>query len=207
MDEGQGVHASIAVESDCPAATAAADLGADRVVPGVDDSRPQAVVPDPGAAADHARVAAVVPRGRDAVCRLRGCDGDCPVCDLDFLPVEPLQVRCAGGELVFDLVATGGDEVRAVVSALEGPAADVEPLKLAAPDGDGAGTAVVDLSALTARQRQVAAAALERGYFQRDADPAALAADLGVSQSTLSEHLRAVQSELFRQVFPAGDGE
>lgn len=207
MDDSLGVHASIAVESGCPAATAAGNLGADRLVPGVDGSRPQAVVPDPDAATDHPHVAVVVPRGCDAVCRLRACDADCPVCDLDFLPVEPLEVRCAGGDLVFDLVATGGDEVRAVMGALEGPAADAEPLKLVAPDQDGAGTVVVDLSALTARQREVAAAALEHGYFQPDADPAALAAELGVSQSTLSEHLRAVQSELFRQVFPAGTTE
>lgn len=204
MDDTQGVHASIAVEPECPSGAAATDLGADRVVPGVGDSRPQAVVPDAAAAVDHGRVATVVPRGRDAVCRLRCCDDDCPVCDLDFLPVEPLEVRCADGELVLDLVATDGDEVRTVLDALEEPAAGAEPLKLVAPDRDGARTAVVDLSSLTRRQREVAAAALEHGYFQPDADPAALAAELGVGQSTLSEHLRAVQSELFRQVFPAG---
>ncbi len=72
----------------------------------------------------------------------------------------------------------------------------------AADTETGTDAAVYDLDQLTERQREVAARAVERGYFDPDGPAAETVADeLGVSKSTLSEHLRAVQRNLARQVF------
>lgn len=73
-----------------------------------------------------------------------------------------------------------------------------------APEGVSAAseTALLDIDELTDRQREVARAAVERGYFDTDGPSAAdIAAELGIAKATLSEHLRAVQSELVRQAF------
>lgn len=55
---------------------------------------------------------------------------------------------------------------------------------------------------LTDRQREVARAAVEAGYFDRDGPSAAeMAERLDISKATLSEHLGTVQEELVTQAF------
>lgn len=56
---------------------------------------------------------------------------------------------------------------------------------------------------LTERQREVLAAASRRGYYEwpREVTQEELAADLGVSTATLTEHLRAAEQELITMVF------
>lgn len=75
-------------------------------------------------------------------------------------------------------------------------------------DGDAtavdiaASAPVVALDGLTPRQREVAAVAVDHGYFDPEGATAAdVASELSISKSTLSEHLRIVQRELVRQSF------
>jgi predicted DNA binding protein len=55
---------------------------------------------------------------------------------------------------------------------------------------------------LTARQAEVARVATERGYFERNGIAAEeVAAELGISTSTLSDHLRVATAKVFRHLF------
>lgn len=63
--------------------------------------------------------------------------------------------------------------------------------------------AMVDLSALTARQFEVLERAYDLGYFDfpKGANAGDVAADLGIARSTFSEHLSAAQRKLFGHIF------
>jgi hypothetical protein len=204
--EVSGIHARLAVAADCPVARVADRLDVIAFVPGRAEGAPQVVVDDAPSALDGEPVEPVVWRADGVVCRLDadGCGSGCPACDPGGLPVAPYAIRWRDGWMLLELAARDGEEVRAVVSALREAGHDVE-LRRVTRDavGDRAGgTATVDLSALTERQREVAVAAVERGYFDPCGPSAAVLADeLGISKSTLSEHLRAVQRELVRQLF------
>lgn len=57
-------------------------------------------------------------------------------------------------------------------------------------------------TSLTDRQREVARTAARMGYYERDgASAAAVADELGISQSTLSTHLRRVMAKVLRRMF------
>jgi len=81
----------------------------------------------------------------------------------------------------------------------------VTPVRLSATGDsprESGGRAVLDLDELTERQRELARAAAERDYFEPGGPTAeTVAAELGITKSTLSEHLRTVQRELFDQLF------
>jgi DNA-binding transcriptional ArsR family regulator len=195
------MYVQFALSVDCRAVETATALDATEFIPGVADSPAQAVVPDGDAAADHDEVEPLVARTDGVVCRLDGCRDDCLACNMDIVPVEPYQVRCVDGALLLDIAARSGTEVECIQRQLKEHGADVEPRRLSDGDPTGSGPqAVVDLSRLTDRQREAAAIAIDEGYFTSDgADAGAVADRLGVSQSTLSEHLRAVESELLSQ--------
>lgn len=207
--EPSGVHARLAVDAECPVARIADRLEVVAFVPGRAGDPPQVVVDDPPSDLDDEPVEPVVWRADGVICRLRTghCGDGCPACDPGSLPVAPYAIRWRNGWMLLEVAARDGEEVRDVVSALREAGHDVT-LRRVTRDAVGersAGTATVDLSALTERQREVAAAAVERDYFDPQGPSAAeLADELGVSKSTLSEHLRAVQRELARQLFEDG---
>lgn len=60
---------------------------------------------------------------------------------------------------------------------------------------------------LTDRQFEVLEAAVEAGYFEhpRAITGTALAADLGISQTTFAQHLRAAQRKLFTDLYGLGE--
>ena len=70
-------------------------------------------------------------------------------------------------------------------------------------DGDGSDSATVDLSRLTSKQREAAMIAVSKGYYQtpRQTTLDELAVALGVSKSTASQHLSAVESKLATAAF------
>lgn len=207
-----GVHAEIAVEpvDACPLDTLATDLR--RVVPGSPTGPTQIVVApeddeQPVARAnDVDGVRPVIDVEMDAVCRFD--PGECPhdPCvgnGLGFLPVEPFYLRFRDGELSCHLAARNDVEVRECVGALREAGFDVSLRQLHADSMPGDGSiAIVDLDALTERQRDVAAHAVDRGYFAADGPTAeVIASELDISKSTLSAHLRAVRRKVGQQLF------
>ncbi|WP_255151150.1 helix-turn-helix domain-containing protein [Halorarius halobius] len=223
MASASTVHGRVVVYPvrDCPVTRLAAEYGLRTLVtPDRFDRAPQAVVETTETARLRELGAHPVVRAGDVtVCRLPTLErstGDvtAPACGHDhclahgfgFLPIDPYHVRWEDDHLHCSFAALDTGEIEAAVHAL-GDADFVVKLQQLVQSGDadgGAGghTAVVDLDRLTDRQREVAAAAAERGYFDPDGPTAAtVAEELGVSKSTLSEHLRVVQRELLRQTF------
>jgi DNA-binding CsgD family transcriptional regulator/uncharacterized protein YjeT (DUF2065 family) len=221
------VHARLAVRPvrPCPVTRLAGAFGLRGLVaPGDAQRAPQAVVDTPDDA-DLRRAGAhpVVRVGAATVCRLptlaRGPDaadvsacghGHCLAHGFGFLPLSPYNTRWAGDTLRCSFAAIGTDEVERVVRAF-GEADFVVELEQLVQGGDesgeapGAARTVSNLDQLTDRQREVASAAVEAGYFDRDGPSAAeMAERLDISKATLSEHLGTVQAELLEQAF--GDG-
>lgn len=145
------------------------------------------------------------------------CDG-CPCSGLpsafaDF-PVSPRRTEVADGELIVSFVLTGHDELQTIVDKCEDAGLEVELRRLCIDRGDRRGTddngrdvVPVDLARVTDRQAEIATVAAEMGYFDGDGASAETIADeLGLAKSTVSEHLRAVTSALFSQLFGNGKG-
>ena len=109
-------------------------------------------------------------------------------------------------ELVFH--AAGYDQLQAVIGELRErfPGTDIRRL-VRSPSGDEkSDTVFVDRGKLTDRQLEVLRIAYEKGYFDRPRSTNAteLAAELGINQSTFSEHLVAAQTKLLADVFEDG---
>jgi len=99
---------------------------------------------------------------------------------------------------------------RATISNLVGRLDEVaERVCLRRLTSDGRGdsseskTATIDLSSLTAKQREAALIAVQHGYYEtpRRTELAALAEALGISKSALSQRLNAVEAKLATAVF------
>jgi hypothetical protein len=212
---GYGVYAELAVRPDCPVATVASEVPLREFVPATGDGSPQFVLerPDDGEPLAEGtgageRLEPVARTDESVVCRVSGdaeCDHErCPACDPGGLPLDPLEVTWEDGELRLHVAAGDGDGVRRCVDAISDEF-EVTPVRLSTaggPPGESGRRAVLDLEELTDRQRELARAAAERGYFEADGPTAAaMAQELDITKSTLSEHLRAVQRELFDQLF------
>jgi len=228
MSDPDGVHAQVAVSppDDCPVAALAADHDVREFVPAGEDTPAQVVVAgaDPAELAANPAATPVVATGPKVVCRLRNCgdarDGDGEWCGCacghapcladgdDWLPVRPYAWTWRDDSLRLWLAVEESETVEATIDALEdaGFGASLERLGGDAPGGS-TDVVRVDLSVLTDRQREVARLAVQRGYHSQDGtSAAALADDLGISATTLSEHLRAVRRKLGRQLFRTADG-
>lgn len=201
---GEGVHAKLAVEPGCRAGEIAAEVGARDVVPG--GGSPTQLVVEPETT-DRPELEEVVASGDAVVCRVDAttCRGEavCPSCRPRGLPVEPYRVTWRGGNVLLNIAAADADEVRDCIETLEDAGYDVETRHLVSDElSETPDTAVVDLSQLTDRQQEVAAAAVEWDYLDADgANAERLAERLDISKATLSEHVRSVQTELLQQAF------
>jgi len=136
---------------------------------------------------------------------------DCEMALYGFrgLPIAPFAIRLADGWLELHLVTTAYSALRETVSDLRDAAFDVDLRQVVQSDRASVDAeavpplSTVDRSVLTDRQREVATAAVEAGYFETDGAAAAeVAQTLGISKSTLSEHLRAVIRKLLPQILP-----
>lgn len=213
-DGTSGVYAELAVQPDCPVGNVASEVPLREFVPATGSGPPRLVLEQPTDALDEIdRLQPVVRTDESVVCRLTGeveCDHEgCPACDPGGLPLDPLAVRWEGGELRLHVAAADGEGVRRCVEAVSDEF-EVEPVRLSTAgrvQGESRRRAVLDLDELTDRQRELARAAVDRGYFDADGPSAdAVAEELDITKSTLSEHLRAVQRELFGQLFEGRPG-
>lgn len=207
----EGVHARVAVEPNdgCPLECVGDEHAVTRLVPARgDDATPQVMVrADADDLADVASVEPVVETERRVVCRLTGdhdCGDRCLARGFEFLPVQPYAVRWGDDRLRLQIAAADRDEVRDTVTAFHDAGFAAELVSAATADAsDPATLAVLDLTVLTERQREAARVAVEHRYFDADgADADEVAAELGISKATLSDHLRAVRAELGEQAFP-----
>lgn len=114
------------------------------------------------------------------------------------------DVRAEDGQLRVTLHAAEPGDLRQAVGELTDAYEDVrlEYLVQEQADAEDAELVPVDLRQLTDRQREVLATALEMGYFEypREANASEVAAALGISASTFTEHLNAAQSKLLAEL-------
>lgn len=220
--DADGVHARIAVEpaGDCPLRSLAESFPIRDLVPADAGSAPQLVLdtPRPAAVADEAGVDPVVSTDGVTICRLPElaptadsdpCSHDhCLAQGFGFLPVEPYSHRWAGTRLLVNVAAVDDDQIEATVDRFREAGFSVSTEQLSSGAGGveaDAERGVVDLTALTTRQRELARFAAEHDYFDPDGPSAeTIAAELDIAKGTFSEHLRTVQSEITGQLF-SGD--
>jgi hypothetical protein len=209
-DAGDGLHAEFSLTPDCPVAELTEHHEIVAFTPGRDGrANPQFVLAaeEPP---DDSLIEPVVGTDETVVCRVRG-DGPPPGCgqgrclswDPTQLPVAPFDARLRSGRLRLSVAATDGEELRATMAALDEDGFDATPERVVgAVDSVAEHLEVVDLSSVTDRQRELAAAAAEQRYFSPEGPSAAtLAEEFDIAPGTLSEHLRTVQAELFQQLF------
>jgi predicted DNA binding protein len=138
-----------------------------------------------------------------------GPDTDCPcVCLGEFdTPVDRYFARNGDLEVVFH--ATDFDQLQAIVGEFRDRYDDVDIRRLvrAPTGGTSRDTVFVDRGALTDRQFEVLETAHEMGYFDqpRGANATEVAAELGIAQSTFTEHLAAAQRKLLADVLEEAD--
>lgn len=120
-------------------------------------------------------------------------------------PVLPRETRIDDGELLISFVLTGYDELEAIVNAFDAAELRSEVRRLLVDQDtteDDPDVIPIDLADVTERQAEVATLAVKKGYFDPDGPTAeAIADDLGLAKSTVSEHLRLVTSTVFSQLF------
>jgi hypothetical protein len=230
LASSSAVHARIVVRPvrDCPVTRLARRFGIRELVSSDrDDRAPQAVVeatPEDDLVAAGAHP--IVRAGDGTVCRLPSlvradadsagaCGHDhCLAHGFGFLDIDPYHTRWEGDALRCSFAALDTREVERVVQDLGHADFLVELEQLirasdrGAPEGVSAAseTTIIDIDELTDRQREVARAAVDRGYFDPEGPAAAAVADdLDIAKATLSEHLRTVQRELVRQAFGTPD--
>ncbi|WP_439025836.1 helix-turn-helix domain-containing protein [Haloarchaeobius sp. DT45] len=115
---------------------------------------------------------------------------DCPVVD----------VHAREESLFVTFHAPDMETLQDVVGDLRGayPSLDVQRLLRSEGDATDENLVFVDRGELTTRQQEVLETAHEMGYFEhpKRANGGEVADELGISRSTLSEHLAAAQSKL-----------
>lgn len=117
-----------------------------------------------------------------------------PIVSRGFVPDAPVRI-VDGRELWTVLTTEPRERVDALVEEIRGECdADVRLASISRPVAEPADPRVE----LTVRQREVFELARERGYYAwpRGTTAADLAADLGVSKSTVLEHLRKAEARL-----------
>jgi DNA-binding CsgD family transcriptional regulator len=108
------------------------------------------------------------------------------------------------GELTLVFHAEDFERLQTVVGELRDryPPVDVQRLLQPPLEGTPEDRVFVNRGRLTDRQREVLEAAYERGYFERpkQANATEIADDLGIAQSTFTEHLMTAQRKLLDDV-------
>jgi hypothetical protein len=213
-----GVRAEIAVHgpSNCPVAA----LSRERETPVTDVTWTRAAdtvteefrVDDSMSAGEVAAVADAEPVldvGGERVYQFaREADATCACEAVEALGHPIADTRVERGTLVLTLHLEDVGDLREVVGDLDGAADRVEVRYLVhtgADADDGGDWTMVDRESLTDRQREVLTTAYEMGYFEypRGANATEVAEALGISPSTLAEHLAAAQGKLLEDLLPA----
>ncbi|XVH32039.1 helix-turn-helix domain-containing protein [Haloferacaceae archaeon DSL9] len=188
--------------------------------PGDRDGHPSQIVLEPHGDLDDAsfcdrHVEVITRLGDRIVCQLRcrdahaDADARCLAYGFGFLPIAPFAYYWRRGWVHLHFAAREYADLQRTVDRLARAGCDVD-LRQVLHGGttrqligdDGPQIGVIDLSALTDRQREVVEAAVEMGYFSTGGtDAEAIASRLDISKSTLSHHLRVVIRKILSQLF------
>lgn len=147
----------------------------------------------------------VFPYGDRSVYRVRH-EGDeqCPCECLGRFGVPVHRYEAADGNLTLVFHASEFAHLQEVVAELREccPPIDVQQLLRPPLEGSPEESVFVNRGKLTERQRQVLERAYEMGYFQRpkQSNATEVAADLGIAQSTFTEHLMTAQRKLLGDI-------
>ena len=206
-----GIRATVTFESPagCPVArlAAAADVAVDSVATSV--SADGAPVTELLIDADRTVTDAepVFSYGSADVYRVEHA-GDCPCTCLGEFDCPIHRYLADGGELTVVFHAETFDQLQSVMGTLRErfPSADVQQLLQPPLSGSPDDQRFVNRGKLTDRQLEVLRTAYREGYFERPrgANATELGEQLGISQSTFTEHLVAAQRKLFADVFDDG---
>ncbi|MFO8114527.1 MAG: helix-turn-helix domain-containing protein [Halorubrum sp.] len=115
-------------------------------------------------------------------------------------PVSDVRVRTNPDRILLTLSLPSVDPIDEIVAAVEATGASVTLDRLTRSGGSGeCDPVVIDRGRLTDRQREVVRTAQRLGYFEypRETDAEAVAAAVGITRSTFSEHLAAAQRQVF----------
>ncbi|KTG07646.1 bacterio-opsin activator [Haloprofundus marisrubri] len=206
-----GIHAQIQVSGveGCPAASLSEDVEIESVV--LDrqtGSRDGTVVGE--VTVDHADTEMEAPEGVQrvfdddtrSVYRFVNRTGDCPCGRVPDHGCPVRTVRADSGSLLLSFIASDVQTLRSIVTDLRSCCGAVRVQRLTQSTPESQRLLFVNREAFTDRQYEVLQTAHEMGYFARPkrADSAAVAAELGISVATFSEHLAVAQEKLLDQV-------
>lgn len=134
-------------------------------------------------------------------------DSTCVCALIEDLGFPIADVHASDGGLYLTVYTTGLDQIRSIVDELRSRFGRVNVRQLVrstdrADGSEGEELVLVDRSVLTDRQLEVLRTAFELGYFEypKGANAGEVAAAVGVSPSTFSEHLAAAQSKILDAV-------
>ena len=134
--------------------------------------------------------------------------GDCPCACLGGFDCPIHRYLADGDELTLVFHAAEFETLQDAMATLreEFPSADVQQLLQPPLSGSHEDRRFVNRGKLTDRQFEVLQTAYRQGYFERPkgANATELAEELGISQSTFTEHLVAAQRKLLGDVFADG---
>jgi hypothetical protein len=210
-----GIRATVAVSTDgtCPIARFADATGTviDRVSTSVTPAGVESVsefVVDAGERSRSPPGEPVFTYGTATVYRVEhGPEPICPCACLGRFGCPVHRYTASGDEVTLVFHAESFDQLQAVIGEFRGRFRSVDVRRLLQPPlaGDPEERVFVNRGRLTERQREVLETAYAMGYFERPraANASEVADELGISGSTLAEHLRAAQRKVFQDLLDA----
>lgn len=206
-----GIRATVSftAPADCPVAHFSATTG--RSIDGISTSVAPSGTPiteflvDGSEPVDDTTVEPVFSYGTADVYRLDHCsESGCPCSCIGGFGCPIHRYTADADELTVVFHADGFEQLQEIMEQLRAqfPSVDVERLLQPPLAGDPDDREFVNRGKLTDRQLEVLQSAYNHGYFKRpkEANATELATELGITQSTFSEHLAAAQRKLFADV-------
>lgn len=207
-----GIHVQLAVEgvSDCPVSSVSETVDVESITTSRQTASDEGglvgefTVSDtdtPGVSTDAAT--RVFSDGPESVYRYTTDGDECPCGRLPAHGCPVRDVSADSGTVVLSFIAPDVETLRAVVTDLQSCCETVRVRRLTrSTTDDRQSLLVVDRTAFTDRQYEVLQTAHEMGYFAqpKEASSADVAARLGISVPTFSEHLAVSQQKLMDQL-------
>ncbi|ELZ25151.1 helix-turn-helix domain-containing protein [Natrinema limicola] len=208
-----GIRAEIKIDDppDCIVAQAAAETSgrAHSVSKSTNPSAPERVTvefmleaeTEPDEFDVDADLSSIFSYGSSTVYRFeRDLDGDCPCACIEQFDCPLVGVRAHGAALYLTFHAPDMAQLQAVIGALRERYAtlDVQRLLQSQQEHTEQNLVFVDRNTLTDRQAEVLETAHRMGYFEhpKRANAGEVADELGITGTTLTEHLAAAQTKL-----------
>ncbi|MFB6109244.1 MAG: helix-turn-helix domain-containing protein [Halodesulfurarchaeum sp.] len=133
----------------------------------------------------------------------RDHEGCCPCEIIQDLDVPVRDVHTVDGVLHLSVYVEDMSELRDVVIDVRSSFPEMHIVRIVrAAEAEEDDLVMVDRGELTERQREVLETAHEMGYFDhpKGANAGEVAAELGITTSTFTEHLAAAQSKLLNSI-------